>query len=318
MNLSAPGAAFVRHHEGFVDHWYLDPVNVPTIGIGFTWASAGFRDWWGRNRPGEAFAKGAKMTKDEAEKALIFICATEYGKAVNTFLGKAVPQNVFDGMTSPVFNMGPGSLKWKWAAAVKAGDLKDGASRLRTTGTTANGKVLKGLVTRRREEAELLETGDYAIGTAVNDPLADGVLVRGERGAPVAELQTALAVLGHYSGKVDGIFGYGTEASVLAFQRAAWLNPDGAAGPATLAAIAGLSDKTWSDDTTRTHSEPPKSAAERVAEEHDILLKPYVPPGTVPAPNGVAGAIVAVVVAAGALLWTWVNGGWEWLMGLFS
>lgn len=113
MNLSERGAAFVRRHEGFVDHYYLDPAAVPTIGVGFTWRSESFREWWGRNRPGQKFGPGATMTREEADKALVFMFAAEYGKAVNSFLGKTVKQHIFDGMCSPVFNLGPGSLKWK-------------------------------------------------------------------------------------------------------------------------------------------------------------------------------------------------------------
>lgn len=297
MTLSAPGAAFVRHHEGFVDHWYADAVGVGTIGIGFTWGSNAFRDWWGRNRPGQKFGPGATMTRDEAEKCLIFMCASEYGKAVNTFLGRAVPQHVFDGMTSPVFNLGPGSLKWKWAASAKAGDFKDAAARLRNTGTTAKGKTLRGLVTRRKEEAELLELGDYTMGTAEHDPMGDGILTRGERGAPVAELQTALAVLGHYTGKVDGIFGYGTEAAVLSYQRASGLVADGWAGPSTLAAIEAATAPKPAPAPTAPAKPVPPAGDQRPAQRPSIAA--------------------AIIIAVGAIAAA-AAAGWDWLVNLFS
>jgi lysozyme len=166
QQLSKQGAVFVRLHEGFVGRWYLDPVGVPTIGIGFTWRSAAFREWWAANRPGQAFARGATITRHEAEAALIQLCAREYGAAVGRFLGREVEQHVFDGMVSPVYNLGPGSLNWKWAAAVRRGNLPEAAARLRSTGTTAEGKRLPGLVRRRKEEALLLEKGIYT-GVAV-------------------------------------------------------------------------------------------------------------------------------------------------------
>lgn len=237
MNLSAAGAAFVRHHEGFVASWYLDPVGVPTIGVGFTWLSTSFREWWASNKRGKPFAKGATMTRAEADDCLQFMVAREYGAAVNKFLGKPVAQHVFDGTVSPVYNLGPGSLDWKWASAVKAGDYSRAAALLRTTGTTAKGKRLPGLVTRRKEEAELIEFGDYSMGPAVAEPMADGMLVKGERGAEVADLQQRLADLGLYSGNVDGIFGFGTENAVLDFQRAHGLKADGYAGTKTLEAL---------------------------------------------------------------------------------
>ncbi len=71
------------------------------------------------------------------------------------------------------------------------------------------------------------------------------------RGHDVAELQDRLRALGFYAGKVDGVFGPGTDSAVREFQRAMNLEPNGtvtpdtwlrmATGPSrTLPAIAGL------------------------------------------------------------------------------
>ena len=242
MDISAKGAAFVRLHEGFVGKWYKDPVGVGTIGVGFTWGSGAFREWWKANKPGVAFGPGARITRDEADDALVYLFRHEYGKAVNAFLGKKkVAQHVFDGMCSPVFNIGPRALKWKWAAAAKSGNLKEAATHLRTTATTARGVRLPGLVSRRKEEALLLERGIYTgVGSAKAEPIdamADGILMRGERGPAVATLIRDLAALGYYDGVQDDMFGPGTESAVMAFQRAKGLKVDGWAGPATLTAI---------------------------------------------------------------------------------
>lgn len=239
--LSDKGAAFIRGHEGFVARWYRDPVGVWTIGTGFTWRSAAFREWWAKNKPGQAKYTG-RMTRSESDDALRYLCKHEYGKAVNKFLSKKVPQHVFDGMTSPVYNLGPGSLKWTWAKFAKAGDYSAAAARLRKTGTTASGKRLPGLVRRRKEEALLLEKGIYTGVDAGShqepvDAMADGVLVRGEAGKAVAKLIKDLTKLGYYDGVQDDIFGLGTEAAVLDFQNAKGLKADGYAGPETLAAI---------------------------------------------------------------------------------
>lgn len=91
MQLSEKGAASVRLHEGYVRNFYLDPVGVGTIGIGFTWASKAFRAWWAKHKPGVKFGPGAVMSREEADDALRFLFAEEYGKAVNAFLGKAGP-----------------------------------------------------------------------------------------------------------------------------------------------------------------------------------------------------------------------------------
>ncbi len=51
-------------------------------------------------------------------------------------------------------------------------------------------------------------------------------------------LQTTLKGLCYYGGKVDGIFGAGTEGALIAFQRAEGLRADGRYGPATASALA--------------------------------------------------------------------------------
>lgn len=244
MRLSQRGAADVRLHEGFVDHWYLDAVKVPTIGIGFTWGSSAFRDWWTKYRPGQPFARGATMTKAEADTCLIHLCDLEYGAAVVKFLaGQAVQQHVFDAMVSMVFNCGPGALKWNWAKEILAGDLKHAATLLRKTAITARGVKLAGLVKRREDEANLLLNGVYRSGApslpaASDAAMADGMLVRGERGDSVKRLQLDLLRHGYAPGKPDGVFGFGTEAAVLDFQKRSGLTVDGKAGARTLSRLA--------------------------------------------------------------------------------
>jgi GH24 family phage-related lysozyme (muramidase) len=255
--LSSKGATFMRMHEGFVAKWYLDPVGVPTIGIGFTWRSRAFREWWAKNKPGVAFARGATMTRAEAEDALRYLVDNQYGRAVNRFLGKTVPQHVYDGTVSPVYNLGEGSLEWKWAAAVRRGDYDAAAKHLRRTGTTASGRTLPGLVRRRKEEALLISKGVYTgihpsgvtdVLPVVSDAMSDGILKRGERGPDVAKLIRDLSALGHYDGVLDDVFGWGTQRAVLDFQEAHSLVRDGVAGPVTLKAINDAISK--DDDDT--------------------------------------------------------------------
>lgn len=62
-------------------------------------------------------------------------------------------------------------------------------------------------------------------------------LRRGAKGEDVRQLQVMLRDAGFDPGPVDGDFGPGTHAAVVAFQRSAGLEPDGAAGPLTIAAL---------------------------------------------------------------------------------
>ena len=63
------------------------------------------------------------------------------------------------------------------------------------------------------------------------------LLKRGSSGADVLTLQTSLKQLGFDPRGVDGVFGPGTEAAVIAFQKAKGLTADGIVGPNTMSAL---------------------------------------------------------------------------------
>lgn len=67
------------------------------------------------------------------------------------------------------------------------------------------------------------------------------VLQLGSNGPDVVTLQQTLKERGFDPGNIDGQFGSGTEAAVLAFQKSERLVSDGVAGPRTLAAL-GLAE----------------------------------------------------------------------------
>ncbi len=312
MNLSAAGAAFVRHHEGFVPRYYLDPVGIGTIGIGFTWRSDAFRDWWSRNRPGKTFGPGATMTRAEAEDALVYLMREEYGAAVARAFGSALRQHEFDGASSVVFNAGAATLDDRWAQAAKRGDWRAAADLLKTTRVTAKGRRLAGLVSRRLDEAELISIGDYTIGRprpASADPMADGMLVRGERGEAVRRLQSDLQAAGFYTdGTLDDVFGPGTEAAVMAFQRSAGLKDDGYAGPLTLAALAEAIKPKPAPVLPIPTPEPRGELAAPIGHNGGPALEPPpVPVGGPRAKANGAGLGVLIVTPALALM---VRFGW--------
>jgi putative chitinase len=79
------------------------------------------------------------------------------------------------------------------------------------------------------------------------------ILVRGSEGERVKALQQALKDRGFDPGEVDGDFGSGTEAAVLAFQKSEDLLPDGKAGFNTLKALglAALAEDERPDETVK-------------------------------------------------------------------
>lgn len=67
------------------------------------------------------------------------------------------------------------------------------------------------------------------------------VLKQGSSGPDVQDLQQKLEALGFDPHGTDGNFGPGTKAAVIAFQQSKGLQADGAAGPATIAALQAAS-----------------------------------------------------------------------------
>lgn len=234
MEISKDGLAFIAAHEGFVGRAYLDPVDVLTIGYGFTMRGDVFSAYW-RGRYGRPLKMGDVISRSDADTILRTMISEEYGAAVNRKL-PGLEQHQFDACSSTVYNLGPRALDWKWAQALKRGDVDEAARLLRNTGTTAGGRTLAGLVRRRDEEADLLLTGRY--------PNHGNKSISAD--SDIEDLQTDLVKLGYDPGPVDGVMGPKTRIAVQTFQAD---NPplavDGVAGPATRAALErALSSKT--------------------------------------------------------------------------
>jgi peptidoglycan hydrolase-like protein with peptidoglycan-binding domain len=66
--------------------------------------------------------------------------------------------------------------------------------------------------------------------------MQNGMLQQGDNGGDVKTLQQALTGHGFSPGAIDGMYGQGTVAAVIAFQKSEGLLPDGVAGPRTLSA----------------------------------------------------------------------------------
>jgi GH24 family phage-related lysozyme (muramidase) len=160
--VSPQGVAFSGGNEGFVSHYYKDPGGVGTIGHGFTWMSAVFREYWMKTR-GHKLRAGDTITKAESLQVLAAVMAAEYAPPVAKFDG-AITQNEFDAATDTVYNCGPGTLKDRWAAALKGNNVSGAAQLLRSTRITAGGRQLAGLVKRRAKAAELMLHGVYGVG----------------------------------------------------------------------------------------------------------------------------------------------------------
>lgn len=78
----------------------------------------------------------------------------------------------------------------------------------------------------------------YAVAQAQEeDCVVVAILKKGSKGDEVKEVQRRLKKWGYYSGSVDGVFGNGTRAAVIAFQKKNGLTADGVVGKATYKAL---------------------------------------------------------------------------------
>ena len=83
----------------------------------------------------------------------------------------------------------------------------------------------------------LLNKNSSSNSSSVTAPA--GTIRQGTKGTAAATVQTRLAELGYYTGKIDGNFGSGSVAALQAFQRRNTLNADGICGTATKTVLFG-------------------------------------------------------------------------------
>lgn len=138
MRTSRRGIELIKAHEGLRLNAYLCPAGVPTIGYGHT----------------HGVKMGDRITADQAEKFLIGDLATAE-REVNRY-GFELTQNQFDALVSFVFNVGAGNFRSSTVLKrLKANPNDPDIANQFKRWVYGGGKVLPGLVRRRKEEAEL-------------------------------------------------------------------------------------------------------------------------------------------------------------------
>ena len=146
---SEDGRKAIIKHEGVRLKAYPDPGTGGepwTIGVGHT-SRAGPPDV----RP------GMTITREEADEILA-ADLNRFEKRVHQHMGN-VPQHVFDGAVSFDFNTGR-IHNASWVRHFKAGDMERAENSLKQW-NKAGGRIMRGLVNRRKEEADLIFRGIY-------------------------------------------------------------------------------------------------------------------------------------------------------------
>ena len=94
-------------------------------------------------------------------------------------------------------------------------------------------------------------------------------------GPDVTDLQTRLNALGYNVGTADGVFGTGTEAGVMAFQKAAGLTADGKFGPASYNALLFMETKPRKSLCTVTIPDLDEATANLLIQQYPQAQKSY-------------------------------------------
>jgi len=138
MKTSEEGKDLIKKFEGVRLKAYKCSAGVPTIGFGNTFYEDGTK---------------VKMTDSitlERARSLFDILLPKYEKIVLNKIKRTLKQNEFDALVSHTYNTGGSSTLFKLVNA-----NSDCSSGWLNKYTTANGKKLKGLVERRKQEYEL-------------------------------------------------------------------------------------------------------------------------------------------------------------------
>ena len=138
------GIPIIRKFEGLKLKAYLCPAGVWTIGYGNTFYENGSK-----------VQEGEKITLDRADKLLFFV-VQKFESEVLKLVKSAINENQLGALTSFAFNVGAGNLAKSTLLKKVNANPNDATIRDEfIRWTKAGGKVLNGLVTRRKAEAEL-------------------------------------------------------------------------------------------------------------------------------------------------------------------
>ena len=143
--ISKKGLDLIKKFEGLKLKPYLCSAGVPTIGYGNTLYENGKK----------VSLKDSVITESRATELLSY-SLRNLEQQVDSFCRDDINQNQFDALVSFAFNLGPYNLKSSTLLKKVNKNPKDPTIRDEfMRWTKAGGKVLKGLVERRKVEADL-------------------------------------------------------------------------------------------------------------------------------------------------------------------
>lgn len=138
--------------------------------------------------------------------------------------------NIFRGVTPPL--PATGAITFKAVSCREACSATTGGGKaVITVDDNATASSALYVVTLSFVIASRASESDHDLTDPKVAVPAAGALSLGDKGAAVETLQKAMAALGLFRGKVDGVFGKDLQAAVAAYQKSKGLTPDGIVGP---------------------------------------------------------------------------------------
>lgn len=142
MKTSQIGVDLIKHFEGFISKPYLCPAGVATIGYGST-----------KYADGKKVKLNDKAINENEATLLLKNTLTIYENIVNKKVKVQLKQSQFDALVSHTYNTGGSNTLFN----LINNEANDESIKkwFETKYISANGKVLKGLVERRKSESKL-------------------------------------------------------------------------------------------------------------------------------------------------------------------
>jgi lysozyme len=172
------GLAIVKKYEGLVDgdpdtpglDPYLDPINIATIGWGSCWSFNGSRITMDHR----------SITINEAEHLLRRYCLRAEG-SIGRLVKVPLTSNQRSALISFVYNVGSGNFQ-RSSARMKLNRFDyEGAANEFWKWRRAGGRILRGLVARRKSEARLFRTVSQKASPPLGHPLTEVFTPSGQK-----------------------------------------------------------------------------------------------------------------------------------------
>ncbi len=145
MKISKQGLDLIKKYEGFSSIPYLCPAKKATIGYGNT--------YWENGKKVSLF--DSTISEQRASELLEFIVKKDVEYYINTYVLVPLSQNQYDALCSFIYNVG--QRNFRRSTLLKKLNRYDyiGATQEFIKWRRSGGRVLRGLILRRKEEREL-------------------------------------------------------------------------------------------------------------------------------------------------------------------